>query len=233
MKIKPKSNRVLYTLFSHPVLETKKSYSPGGKEKDYLFNYVRPADIHVRRDLLPKEVYKAPAKKGVIQNFISKDSYVLDNPILKKMKAKFQTIVDHYCYELFQFKRKHKFYITQSWMNFNPKGTGHHLHHHPNSIISSVYFLQVPEKCPPITFHSDAGKFLFPQFSFDHTEWNEFNSTSWWVEAKEHSLLLFPSGLRHSVTPNPSKMPRISMSFNVFAKVLGEPENLNELKFDA
>ena len=232
MKIKTKPKRVLYSLFAHPVLETKKAYSPAGKEKDYLYNYVRPADIHVRRDILPPEVYKAPLKKGAVHNFISKDSYVLDNPILKNMKAKFQEIVDHYCYDLFKFKREHKFYITQSWMNFNPKGTGHHVHHHPNSIMSSVYFLEVPEKCPPITFHSDAGKFLFPQFAFNHVEWNEFNSTSWWIKAVKGSLLLFPSCLRHSVTPNPSKTPRVSMSFNVFAKLLGEPTNLDELKLD-
>ena len=229
-KIKPNSNRAVYSLFAQPVLKTKKVYSPTDKEKDFLFNYVRPADIHIRRDIFPKELYKAPVKKGVIQNFISKDSYVLDNPILKKMKEKFQTLVDHYCYEFFQFDRKHQFYITQSWMNFNPKGTGHHLHFHPNSMISSVYFLQVPEDCPPITFH--AGTTAFPQFDFTTTKWNEFNSKSWWIGAEKNSLLLFPSTLRHSVAHNPSKTPRVSMSFNVFAKVLGEPENLNELKFN-
>jgi uncharacterized protein (TIGR02466 family) len=117
-------------------------------------------------------------------------------------------------------------------MNFNPKGTGHHLHYHPNSIISAVFFIKIPPKCPPITFHNNSGNSLFPQFEFNVKQWNEYNSNSWWVPALEGSLLLFPSVLRHSVAPNPSKSPRVSMSFNVFAKRLGEPENLNELRMD-
>lgn len=227
-----KSNQNVYALFSCPVFETKKAYTPNKKDQDFLFNYVRPADIHVRRDIFNEEVYKKPVKAGAVQNFISKDSYVLDNPILKSMKKKFQSLVDEYCYDLLQLDRKHRFYITQSWMNFNPKGTGHHLHYHPNSIISSVYFIKTPPKCPPITFHNNSGSRLFPQFEFSIKNWNEYNSNSWWVPALEGSLLLFPSVLRHSVAPNPSKSPRVSMSFNVFAKRLGEPGDLNELRMD-
>ena len=141
-----KSNQNVYALFSCPVFETKKAYTPNKKAQDFLFNYVRPADIHVRRDIFNGEVYKKPVKAGAVQNFISKDSYVLDNPILKSMKKKFQSLVDEYCYELLQLDRKHRIYITQSRMNFNPKGTGHHLHYHPNSIISSVYFIITPPK---------------------------------------------------------------------------------------
>ena len=193
-------------------------------------NYVKPADIHVRRDTFKSEIYKKPVKEGLVQNFLSKDSYVLENPSLKQMKASLQSCVDHYCYKVLRFNRKHQFYITQSWMNFNPKGTGHHAHFHPNSIISSVYFLQIPKEGAPITFYHPKNISPFPQFEFDQEEWNEFNSMSWWIPAIENSLLLFPSTLRHGVADNKSKTPRVSMSFNVFAKVLGESENLNELR---
>ena len=37
-------------------------YTPNKKDQEFLFNYVRPADIHVRRDILDEEVYKKPVK---------------------------------------------------------------------------------------------------------------------------------------------------------------------------
>ena len=59
-----KSNQNVYALFSCPVFETKKAYTPNKKDQDFLFNYVRPADIHVRRDIFNGEVYKKPVKAG-------------------------------------------------------------------------------------------------------------------------------------------------------------------------
>ena len=223
-----------HTLFAWPVIETKDAHVPNSTEREFLTSYVKPADIHVRRDIFSpedlKEVYKNPVKSNIVQNFISRDSYVLDDPKLKKMKASFQSCVDHYCYEILKMDKHHKFYITQSSMNYNHKGTGHHFHFHPNSIISSVYYLQVPKVGAPITFYHSKQQSLFPQFEFNYKEWNEFNSMSWWIPAIENSLLLFPSTLRHGVNDNTSDTPRISMSFNVWAENLGEPENLNEIK---
>lgn len=225
-----KSKKYLaHPLFPWPLIETKKAHLPTTAERNFFMNYVKPADIHVRRDIFKSEFYKKPVKGLVVQNFLSKDSYVLENPSLKQMKASLQSCVDHYCYEVLKLNKKHQFYITQSWMNFNPRGTGHHSHFHPNSIISSVYFLQIPKEGAPITFYNPKNISPFPQFEFDYKEWNKFNSSSWWIPAIENSLLLFPSTLRHGVADNTGKTPRISMSFNVFAKVLGEAENLNEL----
>ena len=91
-----------HTLFAWPVIETKDAHVPNSTEREFLTSYVKPADIHVRRDIFSpedlKEVYKNPVKSNIVQNFISRDSYVLDDPKLKKMKASFQSCVDHYCY---------------------------------------------------------------------------------------------------------------------------------------
>ena len=64
-----------HPLFPWPVIETKKAHIPAAKERDFFMNYVKPADIHVRRDIFESEIYKKPVKEGLVQNFLSKDAY--------------------------------------------------------------------------------------------------------------------------------------------------------------
>ena len=40
-----------HTLFAWPVIETKDAHVPNSTEREFLTSYVKPADIHVRRDI--------------------------------------------------------------------------------------------------------------------------------------------------------------------------------------
>jgi uncharacterized protein (TIGR02466 family) len=100
--------------------------------------------------------------------------------------------------------------ITQCWLNVNRPGERHHRHHHPNSFISGVYYLDSSPDAGSIAFHRPGLLELEPArlrgtpFTFDI--WKELPATG--------RLLLFPSRLEHSVEPNQSGRDRLSISFN-------------------
>ena len=48
------------------------------------------------------------------------------------------------------------------------------------------------------------------------SDYNNYNSGTWWLPSEENNLYLFPSWLKHRVEPNLNKNEnRISISFNL------------------
>tara|TARA_R100000951_G_C2581522_1_gene162093 strand:+ start:60 stop:680 length:621 start_codon:yes stop_codon:yes gene_type:complete len=177
------------------------------------------------KDALIKEVKKnqRPNQNG---NMISLNHYVLDIPYLSDFKKHIMKQVNKYVHEVLCITKNVEVYITQSWVNINHTDTSHHMHHHGNSFISGVYYLQGNT---PITF--DSKRDIFQNFFFEFTEKNYFNSAYCDVLVKEGRCILFPSILSHSVNPNKNKEERISLSFNTFIRgdLITTPENMSEL----
>lgn len=88
-------------------------------------------------------------------NLISKNTYILENENLKNLKNYFQQCINEYAYDYYKIDKKTEFYITQSWINFNEKGTQHHTHRHSNSVISGVFYVDGDEDCPIIFSRDD------------------------------------------------------------------------------
>jgi len=129
-------------------------------------------------------------------NFRSDDSYLLYKEELKNIKNFLSESVDKFTKNVLNSKQR--LVITQCWANRNPKGSKHHEHVHPNSIISGVMYFQINEKSPPIQFaktNQDAIK-------LDPEKYNHVNSESFLLPCKPGELILFPSSLRHSVPIN-------------------------------
>ena len=53
--------------------------------------------------------------------------------------------------------------------------------------------------------------------SLNFTEFNKYNSSYHWMPAKENTLYIFPSWLKHKVEPNMNNDERISISFNTIS----------------
>jgi hypothetical protein len=100
--------------------------------------------------------------------------------------------------------------ITQCWLNVNRPGDRHHRHHHPNSYISGVYYLDASPDCGAIAFHRPGLVELQPA----RTRGTPFTFDLWREVPRSGQLLLFPSRLEHSVEPNLSTRDRLSISFN-------------------
>ena len=116
--------------------------------------------------------------------------------------------------------------ITQLWGNRNPKGSKHHEHVHPNSIISGVFYLRQDPKLPPIQFSKSNQEAM----KLDPRKYNTYNAETFLLPCVAGELILFPSSLRHSVPINLGEEERISLSFNTFSvDALGSEESLTHL----
>ena len=157
-------------------------------------------------------------------NFRSDDSYLLRNEEFKNIKNFLKEAVDKFTTNVLNTKQR--LVITQCWANRNPKGSKHHEHVHPNSIISGVMYFQINEKLPPIKF----AKTNQDGMKLDPEKYNNVNSESFMLSCKPGELILFPSSLKHSVTINMSEEDRISVSFNTFCiDAIGSEQSLTHL----
>lgn len=114
---------------------------------------------------------------------------------------------------------------TISWTNKNPKGSKHHEHVHPNSIVSGVFYFSINDSAP-IQFH----KHDFGGIKLDSDKYNNYNNGMYSVKMNKSELVLFPSTTRHSVPENKSDEIRYSLSFNTFTDaVIGSTDKLTYL----
>jgi uncharacterized protein (TIGR02466 family) len=182
-----------------------------------------PYELPINKELayLKTISYREQQQNG---NFRSDDSYLLRNEEFKNIKTFLGEAVNKFTTDVLQSKQR--LVITQCWANRNPKGSKHHEHVHPNSIVSGVMYFQINEKLPPISFSKDRqdGMKLNPE------KYNHMNSETFMLPCKPGELILFPSSLKHSVPTNQGEEDRISVSFNTFCiDAIGSEQSLTHL----
>jgi uncharacterized protein (TIGR02466 family) len=103
--------------------------------------------------------------------------------------------------------------ICNFWFNVNPKGSYNTLHNHQESVLSGVYYIDIPdENMGNIEFHrDDEAQYYIPE---NLNKYTQFTSTKATYKPETGMLLIFPSWLKHFVHSNQSEQLRISMSFN-------------------
>ena len=157
-------------------------------------------------------------------NFKSKDTYLLDHEQFKNIKNFIYESLNKFTKNISQSDQR--LVVTQCWLNKNPKGSKHHEHVHPNSIISGVFYFKQDPKLPPIQF----SKSIQSAMKLDPKKYNNLNSDTFLLPCIDGELILFPSNLKHSVPINMGDEPRISMSFNTFSiDTLGSENSLTHL----
>ena len=115
--------------------------------------------------------------------------------------------------------------ITGCWANISASGALHAIHSHPNNFLSGIYYVHTHPGADSVNFHDprpQAGVIRAPV-----TELTSQNTDQVVVTVSDGMLLMFPSYLAHSVSPNESDKLRISISFNMmfsrFAEQLSKP----------
>ena len=113
--------------------------------------------------------------------------------------------------------------LSNMWININSYKDINKSHSHPGVDISGVYYVKTPDNCGKLVFENPAiDVFAYYQINLLSNEpkaYNEYNSPTWWKDAIENHLLLFPSWLKHYVDANLNKTEeRISISFNTHQK---------------
>ena len=200
--------------------------------------------IHIQPILvsMTEEKYKMDAKtlkfinelefnwRGENHGARSTNSYLLECKELSGLKKFIEKHIDYYAHDFFKVSRKHQFYITQSWVNFNRKGETHHAHHHSNSLISGVFYV-AGDDCP-INFSNPRYHIFGKGFDVLTDENNIYNAKGWRLPNENFKLILFPSHVTHFVESNMHDTPRISLSMNTFIKgSIGIKDSLTEVIF--
>ena len=160
-------------------------------------------------------------------NQSSVDNYLLYDLTMVRLAVAIEEKVVEYAKEV--WKAEVDPFVTQSWLNWTKPGQYHHKHAHPNSLYSGVLYIDVEDDRDRIYFYQEGYKQLKPTYS----EWNRWNSESWWLPIKRDQIVIFPSSLTHMVQTVPGEVigkERVSLAFNTFAKQIGDNKSLTELK---
>ena len=163
-----------------------------------------------------------------IENLISENKYIFEEPQLKSIKDAVQEVLDIYADQVMCIHQR--LYVTQSWSLINKSRTGMHGHAHSNSIISgSLYYCEMPEPAAAMTFVRQT---TYQQIDLRPPidKRNVYNTPVTSVTPARNEVFLFPSCLTHTVDANVSSQPRHAIAFNTFVKgTLGDYHTVSEL----
>ena len=176
--------------------------------------YKESTDLRLDKDemdtILDGEFLKALSKNG---NAISKNAEVLEDKKLERVKTFILSKFHHYVTEHLQIENQ--FYLTQSWVAVNSKGASHHLHLHPNTIFSCVYYVQAESGDLQIKMPLSRIQEGY-NFSYKVLENNIFNSRTYNAKVKTGDIIIFPGWCEHQALPNEDDAPRIILGTNYF-----------------
>lgn len=161
-----------------------------------------------------------------IGNKSSVNNYILNEPEMASLGDWIKNRLFEYFDEVYKPKQNVDLKITQSWVNFSQPNQFHHKHAHGNSLVSGVFYFKT-NPTDKINFHGDK----WQQLEIEAREFNIYNSETWWLEAMEGNLILFPSYLQHSVPVVDGEKTRVSMAFNTFPTgLMGNEMNLTAVR---
>jgi uncharacterized protein (TIGR02466 family) len=165
--------------------------------------------------------------KNTKGNFFHSQTYIFDEVLKGSQLVKdVSKSIDEYTVDVLGEEPNIRY--TQSWLNVNPPGSGHHKHLHYNSILSGVLYIQTNDDCGDFVVHQEEEKRMFKTAI---TQYNRYNQSTCNFKPKNNELYIFPSTLHHSVRVNRSLESRISLSFNTFYAGDMERYQLADLKF--
>jgi uncharacterized protein (TIGR02466 family) len=163
-----------------------------------------------------------------MENLISENLYIFEEPELKSIKDAVQEVLDIYARDVMCISQR--LYVTQSWSLINNPNVGMHGHSHSNSILSgSLYYCELPSPPAGMIFTRHV---TYQQIDLapDSDRRNVYNSPITRVLPKPNDVILFSSRLTHMVEPNTSSQPRHAIAFNTFVKgKLGRYRDVSEL----
>lgn len=144
---------------------------------------------------------------------VVKEEFEFDKNLFSNLLAPYLNVYLNTAEEWYNKKIGNELEITHCWINFMKKNEFVPLHDH-NTDLSSVLYLEVPEKIEKeeIDF---LNKFGGPgAIIFKYGENKQLNITTAIIKPKKNQLLIFPSSLIHMVYPFKFEGYRISIATN-------------------
>lgn len=120
-----------------------------------------------------------------------------------------------------------RIHICNSWGNIIGLDQSIRFHRHVNSYISGSFYLT---EGSAFTFHNFLGENLFSMMPATTGEENYRSQQAFVIRPKPGRMILFPSGLHHSVLVSGETTKRYSIAFNTIPLGrVGTPTNLVDL----
>ena len=141
-----------------------------------------------------------------------------------------QSGVETYIYDVLSFSKNVKAIRTSSWLTIGDDKCATSEHLHTNSIYSGILYLKSLPKSGDLYFVSgDYPNYCTTTVKPSPEKFNIFNSDTYYVTPNTGGLFVFPSHLRHGVTPNESGESRCALAFNYFLGGLISDQNTGYL----
>ena len=166
-------------------------------------------------------IYSLEVFEQSLGNEISTSQWLLEKTELAQLKTDLMDHINIYLNEIMQVDAE--LYMTNSWLNVTANQRQHSLHNHNNSILSGVFYINVSDSQPSISFNRMDPPFFLHMKARQYTM---FNSMEWNIPVEDNGIIIFPSNCFHFVKPNLTGNQRISIAFNTFIRgtVGGEAE---------
>ena len=177
-------------------------------------------------DIVLNQDYHSTKQSGKNGVKISKTDKVLEDEKLQRVKIFILSRFNYYVENVLQIQNC--FYLTQSWSAINGKDSTHHLHAHPNTILSCVYYAVAnPDNGGELRLKMQRSRLQEGfYFSYEKKEPNVFNSHATDIKVKTGDIVMFPGWVDHESLPNKSDEQRLIIGTNYFAVgKLGKVEN--------
>jgi uncharacterized protein (TIGR02466 family) len=190
--------------FSFPVWNSKHFF----KFNDELFNFVvREKESNKGRIISNYGGWQSLDVFGNIANYPFKNIY--DKKLIEDFKFFLYNILVKDFFNVYKIR---ELQCLNGWFNLNFKNNFNVSHNHPQSVFSGVYYIRALENQGDFIIENPLTDFLTFNLA-DLT--NIFVSTSESFRPSTGDFLLFPSCLRHRVSPNLTDSSRLSVSFNL------------------
>ena len=164
-----------------------------------------------------------------VSNLASRDKHVLNALPMQDIRTMIEGHLASYLDTVFKTTNDVRLKITQSWLTLSGKDQAHHIHTHPNSVVSGVLYINLAQ-VDGINFYRDEDQNWFELLRNEETY---YSATQYFIQASIGDLLLFPSNIRHGVPPVREDIERTSLSFNTFfSGKLGQDEFSNALTIE-
>jgi uncharacterized protein (TIGR02466 family) len=172
------------------------------------------------------------SEDGGVYGLLSEDTYILDNSICKPLANWILNSMQDYAEEILGWDEK--LHFSQTWLTYKLPGQRHEIHTHPNAMLAGVFYYEVYDDYPAITFHNPIvsfGRSTF-QSKFKNPNNSKYLKDTLSFTPTPNTLIIFPSNIPHSVPVNNTKQIRKALGINTLPlKTIGDRRTLNELDY--
>jgi uncharacterized protein (TIGR02466 family) len=112
--------------------------------------------------------------------------------------------------------------IITCWVNKSSKLERHHTHHHPNSILSGIFYLTTHDKAETVFYYKNpyfeigATNLILASKDQEKDLVDRPTTIIGKIAPNKGKLILFPSSIVHGTRPNTDSQARYTLSFNTF-----------------